>query len=265
MSGLWTIYSREMKMMALSPVAYALLAVWTFLSGLSFTLFCGVVAQRSIMAGGAPESPLTYYFGNTLLFYIPVFVVVPLVTMRLIAEERARGTLETLLTAPVDELGVVLGKYFAALTFWIVLQVPSLFFVWIVSGYGDVDLGQIGAAYVGLFGIGLYYMAIGTAASAASPNQLMAAITTTFLLVGLFLIGLGGYVVEDYRDVFAYLSIWGHMEAFSQGIIDTRFLVFDASLALVALAFAVGVLSARRVSAGAPQAGRPVAAERASS
>ncbi|MGF1467801.1 MAG: ABC transporter permease [Sandaracinaceae bacterium] len=245
MRGTLTIFKREVGALFASPIAYTLLVAWSFITGLSFTYFCAIIAARPL-SFDAQESPLTYLFGTTLL-YIPIFIVVPVLTMRLIAEERSRGTLEVLLTAPVHEAAVVLGKYAAALFFWVVMLVPSLFLVWLTSVYGSVDLTAVAAAYLGLFGVGVYYLAIGTAVSAAAPNQIMSAVITGLLLVGLFLLGFGGYVKEEYREVFAYLSIWGHMEAFSRGIVDSRYVVFDMSVAVFALVTAVTVLSARRV------------------
>ncbi len=245
--AVWTIFKRELHSFFVSAMAYVLLTGWLLFCGLTFWMLSSYYAGQP-MGGSAQDSPLTAFFGQTTLFYLPMLVFVPLVTMRLIAEERNRGTLEVLMTAPVTERAVVVGKYLAALVFWLAMWLPTLLYVWLTSRYGDVDLGAVGTSYLGIFGIGVYYLAIGVLMSAISPNQLVSAILTFLALAGLFVVGLGQYVFGDeYRELFAYLSIWGHMEAFSRGVVDTRYLVFDASVAVLALSLATGALQARRI------------------
>src|SRR5690606_926859 len=102
----------------------------------------------------------------------------PVLTMRLLAEETRSGTLEPLLTAPVSSSAVVVGKYLAALVFWMSLWVPTLLYVWITSRYGDVDLGAVAASYFGVFALGAQAMAIGLLMSALASNQIIAAVLT---------------------------------------------------------------------------------------
>jgi ABC-2 type transport system permease protein len=216
MTAVLPILKRELYAFFVSPIAYVLLTAWTLLGGFTFWELTAFVAEQPF-DGSAQESPLTYFFGRTTLFYLPVLVLIPVITMRLIAEEKSRGTLEILLTAPVTEVAVILGKYLAALTIWVVLWLPSLLYVWLTSRYGDVDPGTIGASYLGVFGIGVYYVALGLMMSTIAPNQVVAAVLTFMALMLLFLLGLGTFVFGDeYREVFAYVSVWGHMEAFSR-------------------------------------------------
>ena len=242
----WTIVKREVYAFFVSPMAYVLLTAWLLFSGSTFWLLCGYYSNQP--PGSSQDSPLTAFFGQTTLFYLPVLIFVPLITMRLLAEERSRGTIESLMTAPISEAQVVIAKYLAANVFWLALWTPTLLFVWLTSRYGDVDLGAVATSYLGILGIGLYYLAIGVLMSAVSRNQIVSAVLTFVALAGLFVLGLGLYVFGDeYRELFAYVSIWGHMEAFSRGVIDTRYIVFDTSIAGVALTLAVGALSARRI------------------
>lgn len=246
MRAVWTILWREVYAYFVSPMAYVLTTVWLLMTGGTFGMLCSYHASQPFGAG-AQTGPLTSFFGQTTLFYLPMLVFVPLMTMGLLAKERDRGTIELLMTAPVGEFPVVLGKYFASLVYWIVLWLPTLLYVWLTSRYGDVDLGAVGAAYLGIFGIGAYYLAIGLLMSSLARNQIVAAALTFFALGGLFMLGLGQYVFgEEYREVFAYLSVWGHMESFSRGVVDSRYLVFDASLAIACVILTTSVLSARR-------------------
>lgn len=242
----WPVLKREVFSFFVSPMAYVLLTVWLLYSGFTFYILCNYYASQPLGAGGAQDSPLVAFFGGTTLFYLPMLIFVPLVTMRLLAEERSRGTIEVLMTAPITATSVVIGKYLAAVTVWIAMWIPTLLYVWLTSRYGDVDLGAVGASYLGILGVGAYYLAIGTLMSALARNQIVSAILTFMALGGLFIVGLGQFVFgEEYREVFAYLSIWGHMEAFSRGVIDSRYVLFDFSVAAATLALAVGAVHAR--------------------
>jgi ABC-2 type transport system permease protein len=247
MRAVWVILKREVYSFFVSPMAYVLLTLWLLYAGFAFFMLASYSAQQP-MGSGAQGNPLTMFFGQTTLFYLPMLVVVPLVTMRLLAEEQSRGTIESLMTAPVTEVSIVLGKYLASLVFWVAMWVPTLLFVWLTSRYGDIDLGAVATSYLGVFGIGCYYFAIGTLMSAIAKNQIVAGILTFFALTTLFMVGIGQFVFgEEYREIFAYLSVWGHMEAFSRGVVDSRYLIFDATLTALGLTFAIGVLQARRV------------------
>lgn len=245
MRGVWTILKREVYSFFVSPMAYVVLTAWLLWCGVSFGFMANIVAAQGFDRG-PQDDPLIAFFGQTTLFYLPLLVFVPLFTMRLLAAETDRGTIETLLTAPVDEISVVLGKYLAALVFWITLWLPTLLYAWLTSRYGDVDLGVLGASYLGIFGVGAYYMAVGLAMSAVARTQIVAAILTFLMLGGLFLLGLGQFVFTEHREVFVYMSIWGHMESFSRGVIDTRYLVFDSTVATLGVLAAIFVLRLRR-------------------
>ena len=245
MSPALTIAKREIATYFLSPVAYVVTVVWLVWCGLQFYLLAGVFASAPNLSASA--SPLSAFFGGSVLFFIPLLVFAPVLTMRLLAEERHTGTLESLLTAPVTSAHVVIGKYLAALVFWVGLWVPTLMYVWITSQFGRIDMGAVLASYLGVLGIGLYYMAIGLAMSALAKNQIVAALLTFMLLSGLFAVGLLSFVdtFADYRDAIDYLSLWGHMQSFSKGIVDTRFVVFDLTLAGLFLYLAWRALDGR--------------------
>lgn len=247
MSAILTIARREVLSFFVSPIAYVVATVWLLFFGIVFYLLALFFTQQP---PGGNNSLIQSFFGGTTLFYLPLLVFTPVLTMRLLAEERSSGTIETLLTAPVSETQIVLGKYLAAMTFWVVLWMPTLFYVWIASGTGEdvIDLGAVAATYVGLFCVGLLYMAVGLLMSAVARNQIVAAMLTFLVLGGLFIIGLGSYASLDdsMKAVFEYLGLWTQMASFSKGIIDTRYLAFDLSLAGFALFLTVRVLQTNR-------------------
>jgi ABC-2 type transport system permease protein len=250
MTSVLVVARREIFSFFVSPMAYVLLLVWLLFSGLSFYWLAVVFATQPIMSAGASANPLTAFFGGTTLFYLPLFVFAPVMTMRLLAEERSSGTLECLLTAPVTEVELVFGKYLAAVFFWCVLWLPTLVYVWLAAsaGEGAVDPGVIGATYLGLFCIGLFYMAVGLLMSAMSRNQVVAATLTFLVLAGLFLLGLGQFVLQDEKSqpVFEYIGLWTQMEAFAKGVVDTRYLTYDLSLAILCIFLSVRAVQANR-------------------
>jgi ABC-2 type transport system permease protein len=246
-TAILTIARREIVSFFVSPIAYVVLTVWLLIFGAVFYLLASFFASQG-PDGGA--SLLEAFFGGTTLFWLSLLVFAPVLTMRLLAEERSSGTIEPLMTAPVSELQIVLGKYLAAMVFWIVLWVPTLSYVWLASGTGKdvIDWGTIGATYLGLFCIGLLYMAVGLFMSAVARNQIVAAMLTFLVLGGLFVLGLFSYATLDdtQRAVLEYVGLWTQMGAFSKGIVDTRYLVYDLSLAGLALFMSVRVLQANR-------------------
>jgi len=168
--------------------------------------------------------------------------------MRLLAEERRSGTIEALMTAPVGSAGVVLGKYVAALITYVLIWVPTLLYVVILRKTGHVDWWVMLSSYLGLFLVGAQYLAIGTLASALTKSQFVALLVTVLIQFGLFVLGIGEYIFDPgvFHDVCSYVSLAGHMEDFSKGIVDTRRLLYDASLSLVCLFLTVRVVDSWR-------------------
>ncbi|MAQ17017.1 MAG: hypothetical protein CMN30_19770 [Sandaracinus sp.] len=247
MRAAWAICKRELRSFFVSPVAYALLVSWLLCCGGNFGFVANIYSSQPAMGGS--DNPLTMFFGGTLLFFLPLLVFVPIMTMRLLAQERSDGTLEALLTAPVSERAVVLGKYAAAMIFWAALWVPTLIYVWIPSRFGDVDLGVVAASYLGVMAVGAFYVAIGLLMSALAPNQVVAATLTFLVLVLLFGLGIFQFMAFDLtRDVFSYISIWTHMQDFAKGVVDTRALLFDMSAAALMVFLAVRALEWRRLT-----------------
>ena len=247
MSAVLTIARREVFSWFVSPIAYVVMTVWLLFFGMVFSLLA------MFMAGSGPgggQNLLQSFFGGTTLFYLPLLVFSPMLTMRLLAEEKAQGTMEALMTAPVTELQIVLGKYIAALAYWVVLWTPTLLYVWLASGTGEnvIDLGALSATYLGIFSIGVFYMAVGLFMSCVARNQIVAAMLTFMVLGGLFVVGLAGYATFDdqKRAIFEYVGLWTQMASFSKGVVDTRYLVYDGSIALVSLFLSVRVLQANR-------------------
>ena len=113
--------------------------------------------------------------------------------------------------------------------------------------YGGVDWGALASSYFGIFGLGLYFMGVGLLMSALAPTQIVAAVLAFVALGVLFVAGIGEFVLDGViGDVCAFVSMWGHMQTFSKGVVDSRYIVYDLSLAALTVGLTIGVLKARR-------------------
>ena len=227
MSGLAAVLARELKAYFYSPLAYVVLTFFLLVQGYYFSVIVAYLADPRYPAG----KPLELFFGQTIFTWLVLIFAGTFLTMRLISEELRSGTIETLMTAPVSETQVVLGKYAAALLFYLFLWAPTLVFVGIVRWFTPVDWGPIAASYLGIAGIGALFLAVGTFASATSKNQIVAAVASFFFVLVLFSIGLLETLAngETARAVLGYLNLWQHMDDFAKGIVDTRRLVYYLS------------------------------------
>lgn len=239
-----TIARRELAAFFYSPIAYVVLTMFLILQGVVFYLFVSFLNQPM-----APSGPVfQFYFGGTLLFWISVLLVVAVVPMRLIAEERRAGTIEPLLTAPVSDADLVLGKYAAALAFYAFLWLPTVVYVLLVRSHSAVDPGPIAAGYLGTLLEGAAFLAFGTLASALTRNQVIAAVLSFVFTAALLLLGILEQVVQPgaLKDVLGYVSLFKQMDDFGRGIVDSRHVVFLLSTTVFSLFCAVRAVEARK-------------------
>ena len=176
MRSAWVVLKRELGSFFVSPLAYVVLTSWLVWNGVVFWVLAEFYSRNAVSSGAS--NPLSGFFGGSALFFIPLLVFVPVLTMRLVAGEKQSGTLETLMTAPISEASIILGKYSASLVIWGALWLPTLIYAWIMSQHGSVDWGAITASYFGIFWLGAYFMAIGLLMSVLAPTQIIAAVLT---------------------------------------------------------------------------------------
>jgi ABC-2 type transport system permease protein len=243
MKHFFTILSHEIRMLLVSPSTYIAGVLFLWLMGFIFT---DILEQFSKAAQA--ESPVAVFFQ---LYWMPVIFMVPLLTMKCLAEERRLGTIETLLTTPVTTTEVVLGKYAAAyllyLAFW--GSTSGLFYI-LKRFAGDnhlIDPGPIVGGYLFIAISGLFFIAIGVFSSALSRNQAVAGMMCASMLIALILGGryLGSAIWLD-REALAplkaaveYAQISNHFEDFTRGVVDTRELLFYVSGTFLALIFSI--------------------------
>jgi ABC-type transport system involved in multi-copper enzyme maturation permease subunit len=243
--NLVTIARRELAAYFYSPIAYVVLALFLVLQGVVFVLFLNFLNQPM----APPGAVMQFFFGGTILYWVSVILAVSVLPMRLLAEERKAGTLETLLTAPVREFEVVVGKYLAALAFYTLLWLPELAYVGLLWRYaGRPDLGPIAAGYLGSFLVGAALLAWGVLASALTRNQIIAAVLAFVFSFILLLAGIGQDFAqaEWLRDTLGYVHMFKSMDDFSRGVVDTRHIVFLLSLTVLGLYSSVKVLELKK-------------------
>lgn len=227
---------RELSSSFFSPVAYIVGAVFVGATGWLFT--------SDALAPGAEASARPMLHGMAVLLTFAV----PLLTMRVLAEEYATGTIEPLMTAPVTDLEVVLSKFLGVLVFFKALVAATLIYVGILFWYGDPDVGILLLGYLGIVLLGSLYVAVGVFASALTRYQLVAAMIGIGLLA-VFTIAvdaLAAYKGGAWRQALSYVNALGHFEVFAKGILDTRSLLFFVSSTLFFLLLAVKVLESKR-------------------
>lgn len=238
-----TILSHEIRMLLVSASTY--IAAVLFLAVMGF-IFSGVLENYS--ASAQEVSPAVVFFQ---LFWLPVFFMVPLLTMKCLAEERRLGTLETLLTAPVSTTEVVLGKYFAAYFLYLALWASTGGFFYILHRFaGDdrfIDLGPLLGGYLFIAVSGLLFVAVGVFTSSLSRNQAVAGLLSFAILVA-FIIGVrfAGTLevinlesMAPLRAAIDYGNVFRHLEDFSHGVVDTRQVLYYLSSTVLALIFSI--------------------------
>ena len=247
MKAFWPIYKRELFAFFVTPLAWVLIVVFLVVQGMHFFLLVDHFASQADATGD--ETPLSAFFGNTVLLYLVLFVLVPPMTMRLFAEERRSGTIEMLMTAPVSSAAVVLAKYAAVLTTYVAMWLPTVLYLVILGRTGDLDWHTAASAYLGVLLVGAGYLSLGLCASALTRSQFLAMVWTALVLLMLFILGVGEFVTREgsaMHEVCAHVSVWAHMNDFASGIVDSRHLVFYGTLVVLPLYIATRAVDAWR-------------------
>ncbi len=246
MRGFWPVFKRELFSLFVTPTAWVLIVVFLILQGFHFYLMVRHFAQNPELS--VDQGPIQAFFGESMLFYLPLVLLCPGMTMRLFAEERRSGTIESLMTAPVGSTGIVLGKFAAAFTTYLVMWTPTLLYIVIMRRAGEVDWHVVATSYAGVALIGASYLAIGTLMSAMTESQLVAILLSSLVILGLFVVGIGEFIFDPgiVHDFCSYVSVWGQMSELSQGIVDSRRIAMDLSVVALALFVTVRAVDAWR-------------------
>ncbi|MCC7192934.1 MAG: ABC transporter permease [Phycisphaeraceae bacterium] len=233
----FTIARRELTSLFFSPVAYLVLGAF----GLGSTL----IFLMSFYSGEPAQMRATF----SAVIWLMILLV-PAISMRLFAEEFRSGTIETLMTSPISDTQIVLGKWLGALGFFIALLIPLSILTIVLAFNARPDWGPIFTGFLGLIFIGGLYLAIGTFASATTQNQIIAFIITGLILlmlsVGMFFLARSTFLSSWWREIVSYLWIDNQVADFNKGVIDSSKVVYFLSGIGFFLFLAVKVLESKR-------------------
>ena len=226
---------KETRTYFVSPMAYVIMAVYAVLASYYFvTSISGVLPEATIRG---------YIIPSTLIFVL----LSPLITMRLLAEEQKLGTLELLMTSPVRDYEIVLGKFLAALASLVSILIPTSYLILLLVWFGTPDIGPVLSGYLGLILFGMSTLSVGLFASSLSGNQIVASVIAMGILLILSVIDLASiYVSGVFAEIVLQISITNHFQGFARGIVDTHDFVFYVIFTIFMLFLTVKSLESRR-------------------
>ncbi len=236
MSKITAIALKEFKSYLASPMAYVVTAIFLAATGAVFSISPSTYMETSIN-------------GFLSIGGILLLLFTPLLTMRLLAEERKMGTMELLLTAPVRDSEVILGKFLGSLGILTAMLALTLYYPILLFLFGDPDIGPIVTGYLGLLLLGYAALAVGLFASSLSSNQIVAAVVAGGILLALWFVGMAAsFLPQTLGKVINYISISYYFPDFMRGVIDTRGVVYYLSVTALFLFLTIRSLENSRWS-----------------
>ena len=236
MRNVSTVARRELGTYVFSPSSYVIAAMFVAASGLWFFL-------RVFVPGG--DSTLRSLFEQVA---VAMIFVAPLLTMRLISEEFRSGTIETLMTAPVTEVEVIVGKFLGVLWFYAMVLLATVVYLLLMVAYGSPDWGVVAMGYLGLLLLGAAFLAVGMFTSSVTRHQLLAALLGVAILgafTGLMTLG-ASYAPDPFNHLAKRLNALNYFTDFARGTLDTAGVVFFLSATLFFLFLSIKALESRR-------------------
>jgi ABC-2 type transport system permease protein len=235
MRNILTIAGKEIRGYFTSPIAYIVIGFFALLFGYFFYALLSFFERQSMQVtmqmGGGGMNINQMLIGPLLMnASVLVLFVLPMVTMRTYSEEKRSGTIELLLTSPLSDTQIILGKFLGAMTLYVALLAVTLIHVGILFIYGTPEWKPIVTAYLGLLLMGGCFISLGLFISSVTKNQIVAGMITFAVFLLLWVVNwLGSFVSPTAQAVLAHLSITDHFDDFAKGIIDTKHLVYYLS------------------------------------
>jgi gliding motility-associated transport system permease protein len=236
MSNILAIAHKELKSYFSSPIAYIVIGFFAFVYGYFYWVMLTYFVRASLQMGqmGGPQSMnINEQLIRPLLSNVTVVVlfVMPMITMRTYAEEKRSGTIELLLTSPLTDTQIILGKFLGALALYAVMLAVTLIHIGILFIYGSPEWKPLVTAYLGLLLLGASFISLGLFISSLTKNQIVAGMVTFAVFLMFWVISWAGSVSSGgwVTDLTSYLSIIDHFDDFAKGVIDTKHLVYYIS------------------------------------
>src|SRR5262245_5131445 len=234
MRNVLAIAQKELKSYFASPIAYIVIGLFALLFGYFYSVMLQYFVQESMQAqmSGEGDTMNVNEMMLRLLFQnitILVLFLMPMVTMRTYAEEKRSGTIELLLTSPVTDFQIILGKFLGAMALYAVMLAVTLIHIGVVFIYGNPEWKPVATSYLGLLLLGGCFISVGLLISSLTKNQIVAGVSTFAVFLLLWVISWLGSVNATFANVTGYLSIVEHFDDFSKGVLDTTHLVYYLS------------------------------------
>lgn len=247
MSIFWTLLRRELSSFFFTWSGYVIIAAVALLTGLSFVVL-------TLTLGNVPITvPVTEMFYGTYFLWLILLLMSPVITMRLFAQEKASGTFEALMTAPVGDLPVVVAKFTAAMIFYAAAWLPlpgCLLIVRHFTGqHAALDWPTLGGMGLGILLVGSLFISLGCFASSLTRSQMAAAMISFVLGMSLFALGFLARIpgqADWTAQLFGCFNLFEQMHDFARGVVDTRAVVFYLSATFFFLFLTLRVVESRR-------------------
>jgi ABC-2 type transport system permease protein len=234
MRNVLAIAQRELNAYFASPIGYVLIGFFALLFGWFFYVPLAYFEQQSMQAGMNPGQALNInqmLVGPTLMNTTVIMLFLfPLITMRTYAEEKRSGTMELLLTSPITDVQIILGKFLGAMLLYAAMLAVTLIHIAILFIFGEPEWKPIATGYLGLLMMGGCFLSLGLFISSLTKNQIVAAMATFAVFLMLWVINwIGTFVGPTTQSVLAHLSLTDHFDDFAKGIIDTKHVIYYLS------------------------------------
>ncbi len=250
MRNVLTIAGKELRSYFTSPVGWVVMGFFALLFGYFFFAHLDFFVRRSMQSamGGSPvnvnQDMIRGVFSNATII---ILFLMPMITMRTYAEEKRSGTIELLLTSPVTDIEIVLGKFFGAVGFFVALMGVTMLDMSLVFIFGNPEVMPVLTAYLGLLLMGGAFISLGLFVSSTTKNQVVAGAATFVVLLLLWVISwVGSSFGPNTAAVLSYLSITEHFDDFSKGVIDTKHVLYYLSVTAFGLFLTVKSVDTER-------------------
>jgi ABC-2 type transport system permease protein len=235
MTNILAIAQKELRSYFASPIAYIVIGIWAVLYGFFYVSLLAYFVRQSMQMsqfGGAQpvninEQMIRLLFQNVTIL---ILFLLPAITMRTYSEEKRSGTIELLLTSPVTDLQIILGKFLGALGLYAAMLAVTLIHIGILFIYGNPEWKPIATTYLGLLLFGGCFISVGLLISSLTKNQIVAFVASLGVFLLLWIIDwMGSFAGPTVNALLTYLSIIGHLEDFTKGVLDTTHLIYYLS------------------------------------
>jgi ABC-2 type transport system permease protein len=251
MTNILAIVRKEWRGYFASPIGYVVLGMYAFVFGLFYTVGLNFFVRQSMAGpqmGGGPmninQMLIRYVFMNSSI--VMVFVV-PLITMRTYAEEKRLGTVELLMTSPITDFEILIGKFLGAMSLYAAMLGLTVIHIGLLFAYGNPEWKPVLTGYLGLLLLGGCIVSIGLFFSSLTKNQIVAGMMTVIVLLLLWLLDwMGSFLGPTGEQVVSFVSLAGHLEDFLRGVVDTQHVIYYLSVITFGLFLTAKAVDAER-------------------